>query len=338
MTLMLQGATGAALVFQDRMLMALNQELLVRAVPATAAPPRVDRILTAVDRELNTPGLDRVVFPQGRRTAAMVYLPTGQGSRERVLVSDPRTGRVLGEIKGIGMLPFLLFRVHDELTMGDLGHALLIVEGLGLLFLGISGLMLAGPSRRAAWRVRWRGGRLQRSFDLHRVAGLTLAGFLAIMAPSGVMLEADFLFTGDAPAPASRASPVDWSHLMTRVWDVSREYPGQAVEDVRFSSDQSTATIGVDASDVSRPQALDRIDVALASGQVVAVRRAADESWVRCSLDWIYLIHSGTVWGPAGGAWALVGVGLFTVPLLGALLWLRRRSAVPARARARAPN
>ena len=329
---MLQGATGATLVFRDALLIALNRSLLVDSVPTTTSMPRVDLILATVDRDLDSPIVDRVVFPQGRRTAAMVYLPTGHGSAERVVVSDPRSGAILGEISGVGLLPFLLFRVHDELTIGDLGHAIVLLEGIGLLFLSLSGLGLGRPSRRAAWRVRWRGPSLQRRFDLHRVAGLSLAVFLAAMGTSGALLEADFLLTGDAPFVASAVTHRDWAGLMARVRDVSRAYPGRAIEDVRFSPGQTAATIAVEANDIRRPLALDRVTVDLRGGGIVEVSWVAKESWVRSSLDWIYLLHSGTALGAAGGVMAILGLGLFTLPLLGILLWLTRRSARLVRA------
>src|SRR6266480_1404810 len=119
---MLQGSTGAALVFRDELLLGLNHPLL--AISAGASIPAVDLILQVVVREFGAHVVDRVVFTRGARTAAMVYLPTGHGSEERIIASDPRTGRVLGEITGVGLVPFVLFRLHDELLTGNVGHAI----------------------------------------------------------------------------------------------------------------------------------------------------------------------------------------------------------------------
>jgi uncharacterized iron-regulated membrane protein len=242
------------------------------------------------------------------------------------MVNDPQTGRIMGEITGIGLLPLLLFRVHDELTLGIAGHTIVLLEGLGLLFLSLSGLNLARPSRLAAWRVRWRSTGPQRRFDLHRVMGMVLAIFLAAMGASGAMLEADFMLT-DTPFAATRGAHWDGAALMARVREVSRGYPGKGIEDIRFSPDQALATIAVAANDVRRPAAVDRLTVDLTSGRIVAVSPAAKESWVRSSLNWMYLLHSGTAYGVAGSAQAILGLGLFTLPALGVLLWATRRAA-----------
>ena len=144
--------------------------------------PAVGRI-EQVDATFGTPVVDRVVFPRGgTRTAAMVYLATDQGLMERVIASDPVSGRVLGEITGSRLLPFLLFRLHDEFMLATAGHVIGLIEAFGVVFLSISGLVLARPQKAIAWRVRWHAPNSLRYFDLHRVTGLVFAPLLVLWA------------------------------------------------------------------------------------------------------------------------------------------------------------
>lgn len=318
--LMLQAVSGAALVFREDLLIALNQRILTSPPPVTL--PAVDRVLQAIDDRFGRPVVERVVFPRGERTAAMVYLPAGGFAGRRVIASDPATGVVLGELAGAGLLPFVLFRLHDELLIGTAGHVFLLLEGVALLYLVAVGVMLARPRMRGALRVRWRGSRLQRSFDLHRAAGLSFATFVAFSALTGVILQADFL-AASAPAPAhTRRGGTNWSVLMPQLDRLSRDYPRQAIEDIRISSDARTATILVYASGVARPLALDRVNVDLRTGEAEPLQRAADEALARGLLGWMYPLHTGKALGGAGLIFALVSaLGLLCMPVLGFLLW-----------------
>lgn len=329
---MLQGATGIALVFREELLVGLNRQLL--GSPAPVLVPAIDRILDAVDRDFDSPVVERVVFPRATRTAAMVYLRSSDGLN-RIVASDPRTGRILGEIVGVGLVPFVLFRLHDELLLGNVGHTIGLIEGLGLLFFCVSGLVLARPRQRNAWLIRWRGQPLQRRFDLHRVLGLWLAFFLALSAATGIVLQADVLLSRPEALRSIRATRRNWSHLTPQVNQLSRSRPAGAIEDIRMSPDQRQATILVYAEDVSRPLALDRITIDLVTGQVVNVQRASQETRGTSLLAWIYPLHSGKAFGRARAFLVIIGLGLCVLPLFGILLWLARSAKRPTRASVR---
>jgi uncharacterized iron-regulated membrane protein len=326
--LLLQALSGGALVFREALLVSLNRSLL--AVGRPTAPPELGKslgsILHAIDVRFDEPAVERVVFPRGQRTAALVYLKGGGLAGRRVIASDPASGAVLGEITGVGLLPFVLFRLHDELLLGNLGHAVLLGEGIALLYLVVVGVLLARPKWSNALRVRWRGWKLQRLYDLHRVAGLSCGALLAFSALTGAILQADFLAAGgDAPAP-SRASHPDWSVLEPSVRSIEREYPPGAIEDVRIAADRRTARILVHAQDTVRPLAFDRMEVNLVTGEARPMHRAVTDPIGRSSLGWMYPLHSGKALGWVGALLALVSaLGLICMPLLGWLLWRARR-------------
>lgn len=313
---MVQALSGAALVFRDTLLTSLNHRAL--SSPQAAALPALDRILLQVERDFDRPAIERVMYPRGERTAALVLLRD-----KRIVASDPVSGRTLGEITGLGRLPFALFRFHDELMMGPTGHAVLLVEGAGLMFLAISGIFFAHPRRSSAWRVRWRGPPIQQRFDLHRVTGLWLCAFLLLTATTGTLLQYDALRAGTVSTlERSAVGLQDWSQVAARVRDVAREYPAAAIEDVRFSADQTHAKILVYANDAVRPLALDRFTVDISTGRLTQVQRAADEPLQVGLFAWIYPIHSGKAFGAVGaGLLFLVGLGLFVMPILGFRLW-----------------
>lgn len=322
--LLLQALSGGALVFREALLVSLNRQLL--AVSQPTAPPALDSILHSIDARFDEPAVERVVFPRGQRTAALVYLQGGGLAGRRVIASNPASGAILGEITGIGLLPFVLFRIHDELLLGDPGHAVLLGEGIALLYLVVVGVLLARPRWSNALRVRWRGSKLQRRYDLHRVAGLSCGALLAFSALTGVILQADFLAAGgSAPAP-SRASHLNWSVLDPLLRSMERDYPPGSIEDVRISADGRTAKILVYARDTVRPLAFDRMEVDLITGEARPIQRAVADSISRASLGWMYPLHTGKALGWVGATLALVSaLGLVCMPVLGWLLWRAKR-------------
>ncbi|MBS0419916.1 MAG: PepSY domain-containing protein [Proteobacteria bacterium] len=317
--LMLQGATGAAVAFREPLLTALNRQLLT--APGRVLAPPVDRVLAEAERHYGA-RIERVVFPRGIRTAVMIYLTGAQGS-QRVIAADPASGSITGEITGAGLLPFILFRVHDELLLGRAGHAIGVLEAAGLLYLCVSGLVLGRAWQPSAWRVRWRAGRLARRYDLHRVTGSAFAMLLVFSAVTGLILQAEALVASGAASDGARARP-DWSYLMPQVTDLLRTYGPETIEDIRISPELKQAAIAFYAHDTTRPLALDRITLDLTSGQVAGRQRARDESNTTGFLAWMYVLHSGKAFGPAGVAVSVAGVGLVALPLLGFLLWLAR--------------
>lgn len=327
--LMLQAASGAALVFREELLIAMNRQLLTAPPPTVL--PAIERIQQSIDDRVGDAVVERIVFPRGQRTAAMAYLQGGGLAGRRVVASDPATGVVLGEITGRGLLPFVLFRFHDELLLGVSGHALLLIEGGVLLYLVVAGVILARPAQQPTLRVRWRGTRLQRRFDLHRTVGLSLALFIAFSAITGAIMQADFLAAGAPSAPAPRTHP-SWSALTPHLARLAQDYPAQAIEDIRFSADGSTAKILAYSRDAIRPLALDRVEVDLLTGEVLSVHRAADDAAGRNFLAWMYPLHTGKALGTTGAAIALVSaLGVLCMPMLGFLLWRAKSRKRPAR-------
>lgn len=326
--LLLQALSGGALVFREALLVALNPQLLTFSQPV--ATPALDSILRTVDARFDAPVVERIVFPRGQRTAALVYLQGGGLAGRRVIASDPSSGAVLGEITGVGLLPFVLFRIHDELLLRELGRLVLLGEGIALLYLVVVGVVLARPRWSNVLRVRWRGSRLQRRYDLHRVAGLSCSALLAFSAMTGGILQADFLAARQA-VTAGRSYHPDWSVLEPPVRSIGREYPPGTIEDVRISADGRTAKILVYAQDAVRPLALDRVEVDLITGETRSHQRATADPSGRRLLSWMYPLHSGKALGWVGAVLALMSaLGLIGMPILGCLLWRSKRGLTAA--------
>ncbi len=335
--LMLQAGSGAVLVFREGMLLALNRPLL--AAPAPEGPTAADRVLAEVDRRFDRPAIERLVFPRGKRTAAMVYLHDDGLAGRRVIASDPVSGAVIGEISGVGLTPFVLFRLHDELLLGNAGHLLLLIEGVGLLYLVVAGCLLGRPRIHGRLRLRWHGSRLTRRLDLHRTLGLSFAVLLAFSATTGAIMQADFL-AAETPRPLVNRAAANWAFLMPHLARIVRDYPGQAIEDIRIPEDRRTATIVVYARDNVRPLALDRIQVDLVTGAVLPVQTAAGASTRRRLLAWMYPLHTGKALGTPGAVIALAtAFALLCMPVLGFLLWRAKptRKRVPLGPVARVP-
>src|SRR5438876_7438353 len=128
-----QALTGLSLVFKDELLVAFNRELL--AGPRASAPPAVAEALQALQRgPYASLPVERIVYPAGARTSLVLYLNEIDSNARRIVAADAASGRILGEIRGAGSLPYTMFALHDELAIGTTGRWLILVAGAGVFF------------------------------------------------------------------------------------------------------------------------------------------------------------------------------------------------------------
>ena len=119
-----------------------------------------------------------------------------QGVTRQVMV-DPATLAILGERRwgeaGLSRPQLLptLFHLHHYLLAGDGGKLVLAVEGVALLVLSITGLVVWWPklTRSAIWHAltfRLGSSWPTFSFQLHRAAGFWCAPLFVLLAVSGI--------------------------------------------------------------------------------------------------------------------------------------------------------
>lgn len=227
--LIVSGATGAAIAFQDELDEWLNPGWFRTGQGGAPLPPqRLVEILEAADTRFRVQYLPLGLAP-GRAARLMVEprseagdTASGEGLDFDEMFVDPASGRVLGTrrwgaccLQRRQLMPFLYELHHRLLLPGEAGRVLLGGVALLWTFDSVIGFYLtfpAGPragtapatdsavarsrTRRswwrrwgASWSIKRRAGWSRVNWDLHRAGGLWFWGLLIALAVSGTSLN-----------------------------------------------------------------------------------------------------------------------------------------------------
>jgi len=361
--LVLQGLTGAVIGWRHELDAWLNPGLLRVAPPAGAvagaeARPSPAQVAAVAARLANDPAYgrpDTLFLPEVHGDVYVAwYRPERPGSGwtqgvTRQVMVDPGNLAVLGERNwgeaGLSrpLLMPTLFHLHRYLMTGEAGKLIIAVQGVALLLLTLTGIVVWWPkmSLSAFWHaisVRRGSNWPKFNFQLHRAAGFYTAPMLLVLAFSGIYFNAP-----DWVTPAIRAvAPItkNGKAVNTSPKDAPRIDAGTAMAAAQARYPEGRVSrIGMPAKPeqpfevrVRQPGELrhgpgaTRISVDAGSG---AVLRTIDPLAARGG-DWfvstLYPLHTGEAFGLAGRILVSVA-GL--MPLLffvtGLVVWIKFR-------------
>lgn len=369
--LVLQGLTGSILSWRHELDATLNPGLLQVAPPPGTRQGETLRVAPGTVQAVNSllteaPGYGRpnmLMIPEHAGDVFIAWYRPGktassweQGVTRQVMV-DPASLRILGERNWgeAGMSrPLLLptlFHLHHYLLAGDGGKVVVAVEGLALLLLSITGIIVWWPklTRSAFWHaITFRLGSSwpKLSFQLHRAAGFYVAPVFLLLAVSGVYFNMPGWVTPAVGAlgsitpnekPANRSAPglaalaaqdaVAAAQALFPAGRVSRlsfpAKPGQPYE-VRVRQ----------PGEMRHGDGATRITIDSGDG---AVLRVADPLTMRSGdrfLSWMFPLHTGEAFGTAGRVFiSFIGLMPLVFFVTGLVMWLkfRRPGAKPRR-------
>lgn len=183
--LTLTGATGSVLVFGEEIDRALNPSLL-RVEPR---PQRVslDDVIADVGATFPNRRIDRIQLPA--EPHAPVELCFAEGAEPSCAYADPYTGAPLGTRVPLHSFKGRLFSFHRHLFAGRTGERIVGIEGILLLALSVTGLILWTRSRRRPnpWRSPAASAYVRRH-DWHRAVGLLGLPPLVLIAATGTAM------------------------------------------------------------------------------------------------------------------------------------------------------
>jgi uncharacterized iron-regulated membrane protein len=141
--------------------------------------------LTAIERQFERDGVRVIKFPRVGMNAYHAYLADGSEA-----FIDPRTDGVITRYRWSDSPPAFLFDLHAHLMMGATGETVNGFAALGLVFLGLTGLVLWLPRRtafalRRALPRRAAPGEMLRS---HAASGVLVVLPLVLFAATGAAL------------------------------------------------------------------------------------------------------------------------------------------------------
>ena len=251
-----------------------------------------------------------------------------------------------GEVTGSGskyQYPFeLMFRLHEQISMGTPGINAVHLGSLLMLLMTLSGLYLWWPRRETlnqALTIKRRP--LQRFlFGLHRVSGAYAFVLLFVVALSGKMIfgllsvpqfgsNSSGGFGSDATAGARIVTEGDPASIDALVASAIDQFPGDPIRDLSYIRlNRAIAVVTFIDTDSPNVRALNRVFFDRHSGRVISVRDWDELSGVSLAEDWAFPIHSGEIIGNFGRF--IVMLSGLIMPFLfvtGAWLWWKKRKA-----------
>ena len=336
--LLVQGLTGAAMVFRDELNHALHHSALT-VVPGGPTLP-VQTLLDEVRALHPTLNVLRIEYPKSANEAFWFRMEAQGGGAIRYVSVDPYRGTITRDAPLFDWPAHWLFELHQELLLGPAGENIVGVEAVALLVLAILGPLLWWPGRRRlrrAFSVTFGAGGYRGMRDLHRVGGVAIAVVLITTACTGILVvwrtevqnvAAKVMPMAIRPSPkvAKRAGvpllPVDEFVASARA-----KYGDSLVKSVRFPGGHGrVVAVYLQAAGTMRPRATDQIWFDGYSGAQIGSYEAATLPAGATFLDWTLPVHTGQALGFAGRVLFLVGgLGLAGLVATGFVQWLLRR-------------
>lgn len=186
--LLIVGLTGSILVFQKE----IDHFLITQKfgkIEVQAKPVEISSIINNFQefyREQPERKLDSLRIPLELDAPYKVWLQTKDEKWKEVFI-NPYTGKILGERQWENSLIGFIFDLHYALTMGRIGQIIMGIVAFLLLILSLSGILLWPGWRKliAGLKIRFQAHPKRVNYDIHKVAGIITAFFLAMIALSG---------------------------------------------------------------------------------------------------------------------------------------------------------
>ncbi|WP_174297078.1 PepSY-associated TM helix domain-containing protein [Sphingomonas bacterium] len=358
-------ATGAILPFQTELERLIAPERFVAAPSPTAQP--LDWLTLHRIAEARSGGIATTLILHRDGDAAPAYgvvaAPDWPPLGFDEIVLDPYTGREIardtdGDL-GDGpaqIIPFL-FRVHQNLALGDWGTVLVGVVALAWTLDCFVGFYLTLPAERRRWWPKWgRAWRLRLpattgfrfAFDLHRAAGLWLWPMLFVFAWSGVALDLPQVYVpvmrvviglADPDPPSQpevgRPPALDWPHALAAARARVREVAAR--QGVRIERERELRYVTADhryayalrtSRDKSDNGANTWLYLDADTGQPIMVAFPTGTRAGNTIDTWLGYLHEAMVFGlPYRIFVSFVAIAVVGLTTTGVLIWLRKRTA-----------
>nr|WP_295379099.1 PepSY-associated TM helix domain-containing protein [Pseudoxanthomonas sp.] len=350
----LLGLTGTVLVWHGELDRALNPHWFAPHAACAGVERPVARAVAVLARDGGGAVATQVMAPAVPGAAYVVWSKGADGARLQHFV-DVGCDTYLGR-REWGALRLdrahavpALYELHRSLLSGEVGHVLVGLAGLALLFVAISGALTAWPrhATREAWKrtltVKRGAAPRRRYYDLHRAGGLWLLAFLLLMAVSGAYLC--FPKQGRALVASMLPSAPTQGVLSEPPRRCDTNDAGPSPDALIACAERlwpaaTWSRVGLpardgDAFEIRLLQAgeprMDTGDTRVrvhANGRIAETRDPLNASAGDTLIAWLFPLHSGEALGMAGRLlWTLFGLLPGLLFATGAWLWWQRRQA-----------
>jgi uncharacterized iron-regulated membrane protein len=350
------GLTGTLIVYKKE----LERAMIPHLIRVEPQPQRASfqAMYDSVRRAYPQAGISNVfLYPEGVSWSFRL-----SENKERVQVYvNPYTAEVLGEDRYRNKFLQWVYDLHVNLLAGKTGVLLNGIGGFALALMALSGIVIWWPGRRF-WRTGFvyarRAGWKRQNYDVHKLLGLSSAGFLLLLGVTGSYwtwpkeYEAAlaWLTRGPAKTSAPKVAPTDpaqWQDLEAILASARAALPEGQPSLFRFAAKPGeTHSLKRILPTDWRTQGDDTVYIDPATARVVHIDLHAEQPLgVRLQRD-IYALHFGTFGGHGTRVlWLLIGLTPLVLFVSGLLMYwnrvlVKRRAAWnrPVRQAERAPE
>lgn len=324
--LLVQALTGGLLLYRGPVARWIDPAGLT----SHGTAPAISAGVAVRQAEHAAPGftVTRLFAPDSEGAAYVAELADKSGSTRYASV-DPAGGRVL-RMGTLWAFPIeAALQIHYRLTAGKAGMAVVLLNGLALLAMAVTGLAFWWPKRGPLSKhlsIRWDLKFRLVLRQVHRTIGVVVSIVFGFMAITGLLLIVPELTatSGAAPhRPAISAGPIDQGLALAQ-----SAFPDSPLRDFRLTGE----TIAVNFQAPERnPRAVHRAVVNITGPHIISAIRAEKNNvlWMT-----ILPLHTGNSFGVAGPVLLLiVALALLTLAISGPVMWwqaraVRRRAAL----------
>lgn len=337
--LIIVGLTGSVLVFEKEIDHFLLHRQIGKIVPQgerVSIESVVDTVKTAFsDRpELKIASINTLPEPEEPYT---VWLKSPAEKWTEVSV-NPYTAKILGMRQWENTLIGFMFDLHYRFLAGRVGEIIVGIVALLLLILSITGLILWPGWRRliSGFKIKWLAHPKRVNFDLHKVAGIVTAVFLALTAFTGFCWNfSDFTypaiyaatFTPQPPettsTPVTGKSPLLLSDVLQKA---DAALPGAATTYISLpEKPDGVYSIGKKFPQETEEYGNSRVYIDQYSGEVLHLQNGLNLALGDRVLNSFTPLHYGTFWGlPTRILYVFVGLAPLVLFITGFVMWRYR--------------
>ena len=327
--------SGAVLVFHDDIDAAIYAEESQLSTPAHAL--RIDRSFEWVRQE--NPGWDIRIQALPEATDQALLYELRQGQLRKWLFVHPETGAEVATVpQAHNRLVYILLNLHYNLLAGTPGKVAVLLTGLALLLLTVTGFLLYRKSILKVVTFRQTISRKSRRSlfsSLHRVVGVWALVFNLLMCVTGISLAITVVSAALKGGTAAIQVPQVPISVDKAIQEIEASYPGFDVTYLRFPvSDEGKLQLrGRFKTDPAYYGTLySTVQVNYKTGSVEGVDFLREHPWHERLLTILHPLHFGDYAGLFVKILYCVGglmPGLLSIS--GFALWYIRRKQFPAK-------
>lgn len=327
--------SGAVLVFHDDIDAAIYAEESQLSTPARAL--HIDSSFEWVRQE--NPGWDiRIMALPDAPDEALLY-ELRQGQLRQWLFVHPETGEKLATVpQAHNRLVYILLNLHYNLLAGTAGKIAVLLTGVALLLLTVTGFMLYRKSVLKVITFRQTISRKSRRnlfSSLHRVVGVWALVFNLLMCVTGISLAITVVNAALKGSTAAIQVPAVPISIDAAMQEIEATYPGFEVTYLRFPvSDEGKLQLrGRFKTDPAYYGAIySTVQVNYKTGEIESADFLREHPWHERLLTILHPLHFGDYAGTIVKILYSTG-GLMPgiLSITGFLLWRYRRKQPPVK-------